>query len=272
MARRKKPKGFLELLMGMHWLVSVILAMTAYIALRWGMPAFMQRNPVSVGLVPVLRELAGLAALVLLIPAPFAWWRGRKEQRLIEKLQDIEGLRAMSWRNLEILVKAMYERMGYLAERLGGEGPDGGIDVVIRRGREKVLVQCKQWRSRQVPVNIVRELLGVVTAEGATRGVVITCGTFTGDAWDFAGENGIELVDGMRLVEMVKQVQRKAGPDTVPTVPTAPITDPANDVPLQACPSCGGQMVIRKASRGSNAGRPFLGCSRYPQCRGTRPL
>lgn len=272
MARRKKTKGFLELLIGVHWLVSVILALSAFIALRWGMPALMMRNPYTAGLATTSSEFASLAGLVLLTPAPFAWWRGRKETLLLEKLQDIEGLRAMSWHKLEILVKAMYERMGYSAERLGGEGPDGGIDVVIRRGREKVLVQCKQWRTRQVPVNVVRELLGVVTAERATRGIVITCGTFTGDAWDFASDNDIELVDGMRLLEMVKGVQQNSGDMEIPAVSPSPVAIPSNDVPMQTCPSCNGQMVIRKAGRGANAGRQFLGCTRYPACRGTRPL
>lgn len=37
-----------------------------------------------------------------------------------------------------------------------------------------------------------------------------------------------------------------------------------------ACPSCGGRMIRRTASRGARAGKPFMGCARYPTCRGTR--
>lgn len=37
------------------------------------------------------------------------------------------------------------------------------------------------------------------------------------------------------------------------------------------CPKCGSPMVLRTAKRGINAGRKFYGCSRYPQCNGTRP-
>jgi DNA-binding helix-hairpin-helix protein with protein kinase domain len=36
------------------------------------------------------------------------------------------------------------------------------------------------------------------------------------------------------------------------------------------CPRCGSAMVRRTASRGPNAGSGFWGCSRFPQCRGTR--
>lgn len=35
------------------------------------------------------------------------------------------------------------------------------------------------------------------------------------------------------------------------------------------CPRCGSSMVER---RNRDTGEPFLGCSRYPSCRGTRPL
>jgi hypothetical protein len=38
------------------------------------------------------------------------------------------------------------------------------------------------------------------------------------------------------------------------------------------CPQCGSQMVTRIAGRGARAGRSFWGCSRYPRCRGTRPI
>jgi DNA-binding helix-hairpin-helix protein with protein kinase domain len=36
------------------------------------------------------------------------------------------------------------------------------------------------------------------------------------------------------------------------------------------CPRCGSAMVRRTASRGLNVGSEFWGCSRFPQCRGTR--
>lgn len=34
------------------------------------------------------------------------------------------------------------------------------------------------------------------------------------------------------------------------------------------CPSCGGSMIKRKASKGQNAGNEFWGCASYPKCKG----
>ncbi len=38
------------------------------------------------------------------------------------------------------------------------------------------------------------------------------------------------------------------------------------------CPDCGSPMVERTASKGRNAGKPFLGCSAYPKCKATQEL
>lgn len=38
------------------------------------------------------------------------------------------------------------------------------------------------------------------------------------------------------------------------------------------CPRCGAKMVMQFASRGPNAGNCFWGCSRFPQCRGSRTI
>jgi len=38
------------------------------------------------------------------------------------------------------------------------------------------------------------------------------------------------------------------------------------------CPQCGKPMVLRTAKTGQNAGKQFLGCSGYPDCKGVRDL
>jgi very-short-patch-repair endonuclease len=67
------------------------------------------------------------------------------------------------------------------------------------------------------------------------------------------------------------------------TPPTSAVTPPAQSatpaVPVTAsppdakrCPACGGDMVLRKASKGQNAGNEFWGCSNYPKCRKILPV
>lgn len=67
-------------------------------------------------------------------------------------LYELERIAALGWRNFERLVGEAYRRHGYSVEETGLGGADGG----------RVLVQCKQWRRRRVPVNVVREMYGLL--------------------------------------------------------------------------------------------------------------
>ena len=62
--------------------------------------------------------------------------------------------------------------------------------------------------------------------------------------------------------------------DNVDVVKTEPVpeeitpTQEENTAPqVMKCPKCGGDMVLRTATKGANAGKCFYGCSNYPKCR-----
>lgn len=97
-----------------------------------------------------------------------------------------DALDRMSWQEFELLVGEAFRLQGYEVTELGGEGPDGGVDLVLRKGKEKFLVQCKQWKAFKVGVAVVRELYGVMAAKGAAGGFVVTSGSFTDEAIAFA--------------------------------------------------------------------------------------
>ena len=142
---------------------------------------------------------------------------------------------------------------------------------MLRRGGERHLVQCKQWRAYKVGVETVRELYGVMAARGAAGSFVVTSGRFTSEATTFAQGRNIQLVDGARLQRWM-DVDRSAGAPAARSSTTmtkaetraSPVTDPPS------CPSCGGAMVLRQAKQGPHAGRDFWGCVQFPSCRGTR--
>ena len=182
-----------------------------------------------------------------------------------------------------MLVGEAFRLQGYRVTETGGTGPDGGIDLVLGKGSETFLVQCKQWKAFSVSVTVVRELYGVMAARGAAGGFVVTSGRFTADATAFADGRNIKLIDGPLLHGLLRQARHAEGATTLPpprTVDPAsprPIPSPA---PLQmvtphtnpACPSCGSLMARRKARRGANAGGDFWGCVTYPACKGTRAI
>ena len=191
----------------------------------------------------------------------------RKRVKLVETVaagKTPATLGQMSWREFEALVEEAFHLRGYAVKRRGGDGPDGGVDLVLNRGAEKVLVQCKHWRAQKVSVSVMRELYGVMAAEGAAAGIVVTSGSFTVDAIEFAEGRNVRLIAGAELFEMIRGVH-SAKPSSKTIVPTE---SAATNASTSGCPVCGSPMVRRVARRGAHAGSAFYGCSRYPACRG----
>jgi restriction system protein len=49
-------------------------------------------------------------------------------------------------------------------------------------------------------------------------------------------------------------------------------SNPSDLSKIPQCPQCGGQMALRTAKTGKNAGQQFWGCTQYPDCKGTLPV
>ena len=277
MARRKQSlfEDVIDVTSKLPWWAGVLFAMAAYLWLHG-----VASSEVTVVAQPgkmdelvgqtLFRTLATIGQYLLpfafLVGAAVSAYGGYKRCALHEQVAarpERGALNDMSWRQFEVLVGEAFRRKGYSVTETGG-GADGGIDLVLKREGETFLVQCKQWRAIKVGVNTVRELYGVMAAQGATGGFVVTSGVFTKEARAFASGQNIELMDGKALHALISGV--RASGRAVPN----PLSMVTTGAPF--CPECQSRMVMRKATRGTHAGKKFWGCSLYPDCRGKRPV
>lgn len=282
MARKKSSplEDLLGLVALMPWWVGVALALVSYVvlhrmaapvapvAVQPGQMAGLAVNAMVVGLATIGQYLV---PLICLAGAAMSAWRRRQRQLLVADVANAKGadsLDGMSWREFEILVGEAFRLQGYKVSETGGGGPDGGVDLVLTKGAEKFLVQCKQWKAFKVGVDVVRELYGVMAAKGAAGGFVVTSGSYTNDAKAFADGRNVKLVDGQRLFGMVKQAKQSLAAQPKAAPPQTSTVSASNE---PACPVCASQMVKRTAKKGQHAGAQFWGCSKYPACRGTLP-
>ena len=220
-----------------------------------------------------------IVPLLLLTGAVASFLGRRKREGLVRDVagdKSGENLRALNWSDFELLVGEAFRMRGFSVTEAGGGGPDGGIDLELRKGSEVFLVQCKQWRAYKVSVNVVRELFGVMASQGATGGFVVTSGTFSADAHSFAAGKNIELIDGPALKAMIERV-RAARPEVAVSaarVPASVQTSAQTATPAAdpTCPRCGGRMLKRIAKQGANAGGAFWGCAAFPKCRGIKAI
>lgn len=301
MTRRKKAsllEDVLDVLAMLPWWVCLVLAAVSYgvlhpLAMPFQASDIQGQGSALMGTMvqkTIVRSLATvgqyLVPVLCLAAAAMSAWRRRQRKALLDgvaQAHDAAALDGMGWREFELLVGEAYRLQGYRVIESGGGGPDGGVDLVLTKGSERFFVQCKQWKAYKVGVGVVRELYGVMAAKGATGGAVVTAGSFSADAQEFAQGRNIELIDGPRLFAMIQVVRNKPAKNVValhdatqvrdvspaPMDPPPPLPD-AGLAPAPACPRCGAAMQLRTARQGGHAGRLFWGCSTFPQCRGTR--
>ena len=209
--------------------------------------------------------------LICIIGAGLSALGRRKREQLFSEVAQSDSagaLNGMSWQEFEMLVGEAFRRRGFAVVETGGGGADGGIDLVLRKDGWKILVQCKQWKAYKVGVKTIRELYGVMAAEGAAGGFVVTSGVFTREAKSFAAGKNIGLIDGVELKAVIKDIpQQRPAAAAHPAPQGAPAANANQD-----CPKCGSAMVKRVAKHGANAGKAFWGCSDFPQCRGIVPI
>jgi restriction system protein len=290
MARRKKSSfadDVIDLTAMLSWYVGVAAAALTYLFLHSvaaaPVPTVTKAADMSgVMIGAVWRGLANLAQYVVpllcLAGAGVSAWRRRVRRTLVNNVTASPAtsiLEGMTWQEFEMLVGEGFRLQGYSVLESGGGGPDGGVDLVLKRGGEKFLVQCKHWHAFKVGVQVVRELYGVMAATGAAGGFVVTSGHFTQDAKDFASGRNVTLVDAAMLHKLLQQARgsRASQAASKRSVSKPVVNEQAQEEPVAsaapACPKCSQTMVRRTAKKGANAGKEFWGCSDYPRCRGT---
>lgn len=138
------------------------------------------------------------------------------DQAVIEALDEGDNLAAMDWEEFEHLIREVFSK------EFSGEGGevkvtrasrDGGVDAVafdpdpIRGG--KIVIQAKRY-TNTVGVAAVRDLYGTVMNEGAIKGILVTTSSYGPDAYAFASDKPITLLDGSHLLHLLGRHGHKA--------------------------------------------------------------
>jgi HJR/Mrr/RecB family endonuclease len=128
-----------------------------------------------------------------------------------EGLEADENLAAMPWDDFEHLVRQLYEwefGKNGAQVKVTRSSRDRGVDAIVfdpdpLRGG-KFVIQAKRY-TRPVDVAAVRDLYGTLLNEGANRGILVTTSSYGPDAYAFARDKPISLVDGPNLIAMLRK-------------------------------------------------------------------
>ena len=118
-----------------------------------------------------------------------------------------ENINQLSGVEFERVCQQLVEKMGFETETTKASG-DGGIDLIAYNHQPllsgKYIIQCKRYTG-SVGEPIIRDLYGVVMSERANKGILMTTGTFTKSAINFADGKPIELIDGIAMQNLFSQ-------------------------------------------------------------------
>jgi restriction system protein len=175
------------------------------------------------------KNLKGVASskLIGIVPIQPLIQINRHDKRFVSS-KDVSGildegynLAAMGWEDFEHLLRELFEKE---FSSNGGEvkvtqaSRDGGVDAVafdpdpIRGG--KIVIQAKRY-TNTVGVSAVRDLYGTVLNEGATKGLLVTTADYGPDAYEFARNKPITLLNGGNLLSLLEKHGHKARIDLV---------------------------------------------------------
>lgn len=265
MARKSNFEELVEVAALLPWYVALVMAGISYLGFHYLSLQPPSTTPHDMGNVLLIGFSAAfqyLAPLIFICGAIYSFSHARRKRDIFDRQTSIQSIRELSWQEFEWLVSEAYSRKGYRVVERGGRGPDGGVDLELRKDGRKTIVQCKRWNAMKVGVSLVREAYGVMIAEGADECVFVASGIYTRDAKLFADGKPIQLITGKGLLELIRGIK----------MPSMVLAEPVIEAAVPICPDCGSSMVSRTARRGHNAGGSFWGCPRYPVCLGKRPI
>lgn len=171
---------------------------------------------------------------------------------------SITFLQSLDWKVFETLCTEYFKAKG-IPSKETSIGTDGGVDIMLfgnNANKPYAVVQCKQW-SKPVGVNLLRELLGVMTHQQVSKGFFITSRTFTEPAETFGKSSRLALIDGNKLIKRLKTLDFQQQQTIYKKITLGDFTTPT-------CAKCGIKMVKRIGN-----GKPFWGCQNFPRCRQT---
>lgn len=133
----------------------------------------------------------------------------RKEQRYWFDLDPFE---------FEKEVAYWFEQQGYNSIVTPKTG-DGGVDIIISKGKYKAYVQCKRYKTSKVDRPTLNALYGVVCADNVDQGIVVCLLGITDEANEFAKKVGIKIITVDELAPKDDLFQHKIKKETLCACP-----------------------------------------------------
>jgi Restriction endonuclease len=149
----------------------------------------------SISLLPMALAIIGLQSVLVL---------NHQRNAKAARFASAALVPSLTAADCEQLVGDSYRSAGYTVIENRGHKSDGGVDLVLHRGAEKLYAQCRYWKDETVGHEIVIRLAATMRTQGATGGLVISSGQFTAEARACAAACAVQLLDAGAVSQMMQ--------------------------------------------------------------------
>jgi restriction system protein len=115
----------------------------------------------------------------------------------------LERAGAMPWRDFADSLDAAYRAQGHMVTRLNG----AAADLQLAKDGKNTLVAAKRWKAANHGVEALRDLAAEKERRGADACIYLSAGDVSDKARVFAQEQGIQLVSGTALAQLLKAAE-----------------------------------------------------------------
>ena len=180
---------------------------------------FASLNLMKLDPVAAFQSLNGKSAgrLIEIVPVEPVLNLQRSDRRFVDSkdvlntLDSSTNLAAMDWQEFENLIRELFERefSGRGTEvKITQTSRDRGVDAIVfdpdKMHGGKYIIQAKCY-TNTVDVSAVRDLCAVVRKEGADKGFLVTTSTYGADAYAFANNEPVRLINGPELLWLLRK-------------------------------------------------------------------
>lgn len=182
------PNSLFAILLRSPWWISLALTVLVGVVARFALPLEYW----------LAGAMGAIPFAVIAVMAAWKQWSAPDPQRLA---QTLDAVSTMTWRDFSLALADLFRRDGYSVESL----EDAGADFCLTKMERTTLVSCKRWKAASQGVEPLRDLLALQQRRGAQEAWFVALGRISDQASQFARDNGIKLVQGPALAELLSQ-------------------------------------------------------------------
>ncbi|MEN8904528.1 MAG: restriction endonuclease [Clostridiales bacterium] len=151
-----------------------------------------------------------IGLIIFLVSKPYIQRKFSLQRvELANTINDLLNIYKNKPTDFEKYIADLYRMLGYSAKVTKAVG-DCGKDVILKKNSKKFVVEVKLYsRKNSIGRPMIQKLHSAFIDEKADGGIFVTTSYFTNAAIDFAKNKKIELIDGKKLAEMIKNIKSK---------------------------------------------------------------